>query len=72
MQATATIKMGSTPLTTNMEPEHTLLEKEKHLQRTFFFGGGSMAFFGVYPEHHDCMDFTVDIEQGIFQQLLKD
>lgn len=38
----------------------------------FFLGGGSMAFFGVYPEHHDCMDFTVDIEQGIFQQLLKD
>ena len=26
-----------------------------------------MAFFEVYPEHHDCMDFTVDIEQGVFQ-----
>ena len=29
--------LGSTPLKTNMEPENTLLEKEKQLQTTNFW-----------------------------------
>ena len=43
------IGCSSTPLRTNMEPENTLLEKEKHLQyKAPILGFQLLVFRGVY------------------------